>query len=95
MARSEEIDRMSKQRGTGLAAFAIRPVAVVATPSVDTPAPSERQRGKGAMVSLTVRVTREQWERLHELGLHEGRSINQLAIDGFSRLFVEKGLKAL
>lgn len=88
---------MSKQRGTGLAAFAVRPVAAVPAAAIEGPVgtTSERQRGKRAMVSLTVRVSREQWERLHELGLHEGRSINQLAIDGLSRLFAEKGLKPL
>lgn len=88
---------MGKQSGTGLAAFAVRqntsaPLATVEGLPV---AGGDRRRGKRAMVSLTVRVSREQWERLHELGLHQGRSINQLAIDGFSRLFIEKGLKPL
>lgn len=90
---------MTKQRGTGLAAFAVRPAAVapsaVLSEGLSVASNTDRQRGKRAMVSLTVRVSREQWERLHELGLHEGRSINQLAIDGLSRLFAEKGLKPL
>lgn len=47
------------------------------------------------MVSLTVRVSRDQWRRIHELAVYEGKSINAVAIEGISRLFQEKGLKSL
>lgn len=91
------------KKGGGLAAFAANtPVSVQATLAA-TKAQTEdvgtgdadRQRGKGAMVSLTVRVSRDQWRRIHELAVYEGKSINTVAIEGVSRLFQEKGLKPL
>jgi len=93
----------SAKKTGGLAAFAINtPVSVqstLAAPKSGGEAVSggeaDRQRGKGATVSLTVRVSRDQWRRIHELAVHEGKSINAVAIEGISRLFQEKGLKAL
>lgn len=82
---------------SSLADFAVqKPITAAAL--ADTPVQAtvaDRQRGKGSMVSLTVRVSRDQWQRIHELALHEGHSINALAIEGISRLFQEKGLKPL
>jgi hypothetical protein len=40
--------------------------------------PSERKRGKKETVSLTVRVTRGQWERLHHLAIAEGVSLHDV-----------------
>ena len=57
--------------------------------------PREKQRGKGDVVALTVRLSREDWQRVHQLALSEGVSIQRLAVDGLSRLFEEKGLKKL
>lgn len=54
-----------------------------------------RQRGKGDVVALTVRLSRDDWQRVHQLALSEGISIQKLAVDGLSRLFEEKGLKGL
>lgn len=54
-----------------------------------------RQRGKGEMVALTLRVNREQWRRLHDLALAEGLSLNQLALYGLSEILVKRGLKPL
>lgn len=91
------------KKGGGLAAFAVNtpvtaPAALASTKAraeaVSAP-DADRQRGKGVMVSLTVRVSRDQWRRIHELAVHEGKSINAVAIEGISRLFQEKGLKAL
>jgi hypothetical protein len=88
-------------KATGLAAFTRTPQApaeAVAseqeTPSTDT-SPQGRVRGKGKFVSLTVRLTRTQWERLHQLAVSEGVSLQHLALRGLSRNFEEKGLMKL
>jgi hypothetical protein len=46
-------------------------------------------------VALTVRVTRGDWERLHQLAVHEGVSLQSLALLGLSRVFTDKGLPPL
>lgn len=88
----------SKQ--TGLAAFTRRNTTVqsevVPVPVISTPAAlGTRKRGKGEIVSLTVRLRRADWERLHQLATAEGTSIQQLAVQGLSRVFIERGLPGL
>lgn len=86
---------MTTKKGS-LADFAVqKPAQTLADTRERTTGVIDRQRGKGSMVSLTVRVSRDQWQRIHELALHDGHSINALAIEGISRLFQEKGLKTL
>ena len=51
-----------------------------------------RGRGKGNVVALTVRLPRAEWERVHQLAVAEGVSIQSLAVDGLSRVFADKGL---
>lgn len=53
----------------------------------------ERKKGKGEKVSLTVRLSREQWHRVHELARTEGTNFQDLAIQGLAKIFKEKGLK--
>ena len=55
----------------------------------------ERQRGKGDVVALTLRLSRDDWQRVHQLALSEGISIQKLAVEGLSKMFEEKGLKGL
>jgi hypothetical protein len=38
---------------------------------------------------------RAEWERLHQLAVSEGTSIQSLAVRGLSRMFSEKGLPQL
>lgn len=83
---------MSKQ--TGLAAFTSKKNPS-AEQAADVAIPRERSRGKGQVVALTVRLSRSDWERLHQLAVAEGVSIQQLAIQGFSKVFQEKGLPTL
>lgn len=59
------------------------------------PPARQRLRGKGDTVALTVRLSRAQWARVHQLALSEGVSIQSLAIEGLSKLFTEQGLPAL
>lgn len=56
---------------------------------------SSRQRAKGETVALTIRVNREQWRRLHDLAVVEGLSLNQLALQALTEIFVKRGLKPL
>jgi hypothetical protein len=60
-----------------------------------TPAPLVRERGKKETVALTVRLPREEWERLHGFALKEGVSIQTLAVRGLSLVFAEKGQSAI
>lgn len=89
---------MSK-KPTGLAAFTrgnstIKPDRE-AVPDSQTAASTERERGKGNLVALTVRLSRADWERVHQLAVSEGVSIQKLAVRGLSKIFAEKGLPTL
>lgn len=90
---------MSKQ--TGLAAFTRKaaaqpdPIPQVTEPSTNPGSPGSRQRGKGDIVALTVRLSRADWERVHQLAVAEGTSIQQLALKGLSKVFAEKGLPGM
>jgi hypothetical protein len=79
---------------TGLAAFAQRktPARSEQLQKPDMPA---RRRGRGETVALTVRLSRSDWERLHQLAVSEGTSIQQLAVAGLSNVFAAKGLPGL
>lgn len=75
---------------TGLAAFTKKTTEASPTSAVH---PVEiRRRGKGEIVSLTVRLPRAEWERVHQLAVAEGASIQSLAVAGLSKIFAEKGL---
>jgi len=82
-------------KATGLAAFT-RKGAVAAQETAAEVAPvRERGRGKGEKVALTVRLPRAEWERVHQLAVAEGVSIQALAVEGLSKVFAEKGLPGL
>lgn len=57
--------------------------------------PHKRGRGKGEVVALTIRFSRADWERVHQLAVSEGVSIQHLAVSGISKIFEEKGLAGL
>jgi hypothetical protein len=57
--------------------------------------PMERERGKNETVSLTVRIPREEWKRLHMLAISEGVSIQTLAVRGFNHVFAEMGQRSI
>lgn len=86
---------MSKQQ-TGLAAFTRKTVVEgQSVAPIDQSQSVERVRGKGDKVSLTVRLNRADWERLHQLAVAEGASIQALAVRGLSKVFAEKGLPGI
>jgi hypothetical protein len=76
-----------KKKTAGLTAFA-KQQAQAKQPR-EAPA---RTRAKGEMVALTYRLSRDKWERLHQLAMSEGVSLNQLIDQGISNLLEEKGL---
>lgn len=82
---------------TGLAAFSRKGAVTSQIVSTGDIAASsgERQRGKKEVVALTVRLQRAEWERLHQLAVSEGLSIQALAVRGLNRVFTEKGLPHL
>jgi hypothetical protein len=57
--------------------------------------PRRRRKGAKDIVCLTLRMSQSQWRKIHDLSLNEGLSINQLALDGISKLLTEKGLPPL
>jgi hypothetical protein len=86
----------TKPKPTGLAAFTQKrpPERVDAAEAEQEPA-TGRRRGQGATVALTVRLPRAEWERLHQLAVSEGKSIQQLAVAGLSKVFNAKGLPGI
>jgi predicted HicB family RNase H-like nuclease len=55
----------------------------------------ERTKAVGEKVALTLRLTREQWDKVHQLAHAEGVSLNQLALHALSTLLQERGLPGL
>ena len=84
-------------KATGLAAFTRKGAGIEQDSKTAEPAGAvrERGRGKGDVVALTVRLPRGEWERVHQLAVAEGVSIQALAVDGLSKVFTEKGLPKL
>lgn len=87
-------------KATGLAAFtrnkgAARAIAAGQTAAVTGMPAGGRRRGQGETVALTVRMARGDWERLHQLAVSEGVSLQSLALVGLSRVFTDKGLPPL
>ena len=81
---------------TGLAAFTVRKTtSPEVAPGMGVPAPARRTRGKGPTVALTIRLPRAEWARLHQLAVAEGVSLQQLVLEGLSRVFTERGLPSL
>jgi hypothetical protein len=72
---------------TGLAAFTRK-----ADPKQEELARPPRKRAQGDTVALTVRLSRADWMRLRQLADTEGVSIQALAVDGLSRVFLGHGL---
>ncbi|MGI4793494.1 MAG: hypothetical protein ACRYG8_05285 [Janthinobacterium lividum] len=91
---------MSK-KPTGLSAFtakrALSTTAPAAEPDAAPAATAEvkRSRAQGETVALTVRVSRADWTRLHQLAVAEGVSIQTLAVRGLSHVFEAQGLPSL
>ena len=90
---------------TGLASFTKRgQQSEPAEPSITTitPAPAVvqaptagRERAQKSVVAMSFRLSRQDWERLHQLAIAEGVSINTLTLRGLSKLFEEKGLPGM
>jgi len=62
-------------------------------PGIATSAVPDRKRKN--RVATNLRLTRDQWRRVHELALDEETSVQELALRGLSRLFEERGLPRL
>ena len=83
-------------RPTGLAAFTRKSTPPEPLSKADDPPDaSVRRRGQGPTVALTVRLRRADWERLHQLAVAEGVSLQQLALTGLSKIFAGKGLPGI
>jgi hypothetical protein len=57
--------------------------------------PAGRRRGQGATVALSVRLARADWERLHQLAVAEGVSLQEIIVRGLSQVFTSKGLPGI
>jgi hypothetical protein len=89
---------------TGLASFTKRgqlsaPIDSVVVAESLNAQPSElphaRARAQKSVVAMSFRLSRQDWERLHQLAITEGVSINTLTLRGLSKLFDERGLPGL
>lgn len=52
----------------------------------------KKARGTDTRVRLTVRLERGDWERLHQLAVMESCSMQDLAVEGFSLVFENRGM---
>lgn len=77
---------------TGLAAFT---GSKVPAETASEAAAGARKRGEGETVALTVRVSRADWARLHQLAVARGVSLQAIAISGLSAELAKDGLPAL
>lgn len=82
---------MSAKR-TGLAAFTRSRDTVTAEKAATPAAKPARKRAQGETVALTIRLSRADWARLHQLAVAEGVSLQALALSGLSKIFAEHGL---
>ncbi len=70
---------------TGLGAFTSRQ-------QEEAPEEPTRKRGQGSKVSIPVRLTRRQWERLHQVAIAEGDSLQTVIVGALRLMFQERGL---
>ncbi len=54
-----------------------------------------RSRAQKSVVAMSFRISRQDWERLHQLAIADGVSINTLTLRGLSKLFEERGLPGI
>jgi hypothetical protein len=94
MDREASMKRDARKPKTALASFASAQTGQ-RNSGMSEGAEPERQRGKHRVVGINIRFTRDQWERVHQLALAEGVSIQRLVIRGLSQVFHEKGLRTL
>ncbi len=71
------------------------PGPVTETRLTKNPAEPTAAAKKTNRVATNLRLTRDQWRRVHELALDEETTVQDLAIRGLSRLFEERGLPRL
>ncbi|MEI7614481.1 MAG: hypothetical protein WCK63_16395 [Betaproteobacteria bacterium] len=53
------------------------------------------ERNSAELKKLSLRLTREQWIRVSHLSLELDKSVQQMALEGISRLFTDRGLPPL
>jgi hypothetical protein len=63
----------------------------------DTAAPeaSERRRGKGEVVGITIRMNQTEWRTVHDAALSEGISMSELFMRALSERLRARGLPPL
>jgi hypothetical protein len=71
------------------------PPAIGTRQMSDDPTPRAEAKKKDRRVATNLRLTRDQWRRVHELALDEETTVQELAIRGLSRLLEERGLPRL
>ncbi len=83
-----EVTGKPATKKSSLAAF------VVKTERTRTEAPV-RKVVEGKRKNLSLRLTRDQWLRISRLALDMDASVQELALQGLSRLFTDRGLPPL
>jgi hypothetical protein len=55
----------------------------------------KRKRAEGGTVALSLRLSKRDWVRLHEVALHDAVSLTELMRRGLDRVLADKGLPPL
>jgi hypothetical protein len=92
---SKRRGRPSNRRGPGRDCQSSGARAGGATRARGQGASAGRKRGQGATVALSVRLARADWERLHQLAVAEGVSLQEIIVRGLSQVFTSKGLPGI
>ena len=82
------------QQSAALEATSTAESVVAQTPTAK-PQSHARARAQKSVVAMSFRINRQDWERLHQLAITEGVSINTLTLRGLSKLFEERGLPGM
>lgn len=93
---------MTKPTATGLKRFGSRPLVEAPTdassaiqPEAAQPARQRSPKGQKEFVSLTVRIKRGEWLRLHQIAAEESTSLQKLCERGLSRVLTDLGFQPL
>jgi hypothetical protein len=87
----------SARKKPSLSDFAISEAAETPTTGQSLPSAGKttRSRGKGERVAIAVRLERDDWRRLHEYALHQGKSLQVIIIEGIQAHMKAQGVRPI
>lgn len=74
----------------------VRNGSISLSASAEVPQDPERvRRGQGETVAITIRLPREQWIELRNFAMHQGETLQTIAMNGFNRELMAHGYPEL